>query len=130
MSTSEQNSAVKKNEPVPATQEELKQINLGDVIDNNILNLDRMAAATKEALGKEELVPIFIPLDSNEKRGVLHPVTINCYRCWIKKGQMVSVPASIGAVVENYLSQSAAAEEDNSLNLKNAPPERLKALKM
>jgi hypothetical protein len=89
-----------------------------------------MAAATKEALGKEELVPVFIPLDSNEKRGVLHPVTINCYRCWIKKGQMVSVPASIGAVVQNYLSQSTAAEEDNPLNLKNAPPERLKALKM
>ena len=112
------------------TQAEIRSLNIGDVQDDVKFNLDELAAETKRKLGLEPLVTKYVPLDTGEKRGmgIVHPFTINGYRCWIMKGKEVSVPVSIAALIDNFLNNTV--QEDNANNLLNASAEKRRALNM
>lgn len=92
------------------------------------LQLTEMAAITKAKLALEPKVQIVIPLDAGEKKGAYRSVTINGYRCEIKKNVMVSVPKSIAALVMSAYQTEYETLNNNEYNLADADAEKKKAL--
>lgn len=66
----------------------------------------------KDALKKETVVRILIPLVGSEKKGVSQEsVTINGYRVTIPKGIYVDVPSSIADIIERHYNTTPESTE-------------------
>lgn len=85
------------------------------------------AARMKEALEKQEKVPVFVPLDGKEKKGTQLPVTLNGYRVNVPKGLYVKVPQQVAQVIMDSLNQTQEAT-DIPQNLDNMDEARKAAL--
>lgn len=117
-----------------ATPEELRNRQLGaNIRDVNYggTGLSDLQLQVKAKLDKEPRIPFFIPLEGEEKKGIAYrSVTINSYRCEIKKGMMVSLPQSIFKLLTQSMQLESDALNDNPANLANADAEKKKALGM
>lgn len=82
----------------------------------------------KRILDGQPKVSFYIPLDEGEKKGAYRSVTINGYRCEIKKGTMVSVPEAIFNILKDSYQLESEALHDNPTNLELADSEKRKAL--
>lgn len=93
-----------------------------DVVDapNAGANLTEEALRVKLMLAKQPKLPFFIPLDPGEKKGAYRSVTINGYRCEVKKGVMVNVPESIYKLLVKSYADEADATSTHENNLENA----------
>jgi len=116
----------------PAVVETAAPVEIPGVVERNIggVSLSAEAQAVKEKLAKEAKMPMFIPLDPGEKPGAYRSVSINGYRCEVKKGKMISLPMSIAKLLMESYQIEAEVLNDNSRNLNNASPEKLRALGM
>lgn len=95
-------------------------------IDN--LGLTPEAQLVKEALAKEPRYPFMVPLDPGEKPGAIRVVTINGFRCEVKKGVMAMFPYSIyQTLVESYQVESMIGH-NNPYNLMGKDAETRRAL--
>lgn len=75
-------------------------------------------------------MPIFLPLEAGERRGIAYrSVTINGYRCEVKKGMMVQVPQSIYEILMNSMNDTAESTEIEE-NLDRADARKRSALGM
>jgi len=92
------------------------------------VSLSTEALAVKQKLSQEAKLPIYIPLDPGETKGAYRSVTINGYRCEVKKGVMVSVPESIHKLLMNAYQIESEALNDNPRNLAAADEETRRAL--
>ena len=92
------------------------------------LGLTPEAQLVKEALAKEPRYPFMVPLDPGEKPGAIRVVTINGFRCEVKKGVMAMFPYSIyQTLVESYQVESMIGH-NNPYNLMGKDPETRRAL--
>lgn len=93
-------------------------------------SLSGEALIIKRKLAAQPKMPIFLPLEAGERRGVAYrSVTINGYRCEVKKGMMVQVPQSIYEILMNSMNETAESTEIEE-NLDSASPEKKRALGM
>lgn len=122
------------DESLMATPEELRNRQLGaNIKDVNYggTGLSELQLQVKAKLDKEPRFPFFIPLEGEEKKGIAYrSVTINSYRCEIKKGVMVNLPKSIFNLLTQSMQLESDALNDNPANLVNADAEKKKALGM
>lgn len=79
------------------------------------------ALFVKEKLAKEPRLPFYVPLDQGEKKGVAYrSVTINGYRCEVKKGMLVEVPKSIyNILVDSYNAEAEAVDRPENMDVEN-----------
>lgn len=91
-------------------------------------SLSTEALLVKNKLAGQPKMPIFLPLEAGERRGVAYrSVTINGYRCEVKKGMMVHVPQSIYEILMNSMNEAAESTEIEE-NLDQATPAKRRAL--
>jgi hypothetical protein len=117
--------------PTPAVSvAPVENVDIHGLKDNNIggLSLSGDALAVKAKLAREAKMPMFIPFDPGEKPGAFRSVTINGYRCEVKKGKMVSLPMSIAKMLMDSYEIEAEALNNHEDNLQNANEDRRKAL--
>lgn len=100
---------------------ELKSMQIPNVKDQPFgdATLSDEALRVKEILAKEAKMPIFIPLEPGEKPGVYRSVTINGYRCEVKKGMMVQLPMSIAKLLMDAYQIESEVLNNNEYNLAN-----------
>lgn len=115
----------------PATLNELRSTPLGagvrDAAPANT-SLSEEALRVKEKLSKQPKLPIFLPLENGERKGISYrPVIINGYRFEVKKGIMVYVPQAVHDLLINAMQASAEAT-DVEENLSAADIEKQRAL--
>lgn len=113
-------------------------IDLNEVRNQKIEGL-RDAPAHQTSLSEEHLrlkaklagqakLPIFLPLESGEVKGVAYrPVIINGYRFEVKKGVMVMVPEAVHSLLINSMQATSEATEVEE-NLSNASGQKARAL--
>lgn len=66
----------------------------------------------KDALAKEAIVRILIPIAGSEKKGISQEsVTINGYRLTIPKGIYVDVPSSVADIIERHYNTTPESTE-------------------
>lgn len=58
------------------------------------------AMEMRKKLMAQVKVPIFIPLGNEEKIGATHPVCLNGYNLFIRKGEQVMVPLQVAQVLQ------------------------------
>lgn len=115
--------SVKAPSPVltPEKTAELKEMAIPNVADKPFgdASLSDEALLIKEKLSKEPKITFFVPLDPGEKPGAYRSVTINGYRCEVKKGVMVALPQSIAKLLMNAYQIEADVLNNNEYNLAN-----------
>lgn len=91
-------------------------------------SLSGEALIIKRKLANQPKMPIFLPLEAGERRGIAYrSVTINGYRCEVKKGMMVQVPQSIYEILMNSMNDTAESTEIEE-NLDRADARKRSAL--
>ncbi len=98
--------------PQPST-DALRDASLGG------LKLSSEALLVKEKLAKEPKMVFMVPFDQGELPGAYRAVTINGYRCEVKKGVMVELPMSIAKLLMNSYNIENAVQANHPLNLAN-----------
>lgn len=92
------------------------------------LSLSEEHLKVKELLSNQPKFTIFLPLEPGERRGISYrSVTLNGYRCEVKKGMQVSVPESIYNILMESMTQEAEATEVEE-NLDRADDRKRSAL--
>lgn len=92
------------------------------------LSLSEDQLKVKQLLSSQAKRTIFLPLEPGERRGVaFRSVTLNGYRCEVKKGMQVEVPEAIYNILMESMSQEAEATEIEE-NLDRADPRKKSAL--
>lgn len=82
----------------------------------------------KAKLAGQAKLPIFLPLESGEVKGVAYrPVIINGYRFEVKKGVMVMVPQAVHSLLINAMQATSEATEVEE-NLSNVTGQKARAL--
>lgn len=86
------------------------------------------ANVVKQKLAKQPKLPIFLPLEAGERKGMAYrSVTINGYRFEVKKGMIVYVPQAVHDLLVNAMQATADATEVDE-NLENADGSKRRAL--
>lgn len=86
------------------------------------------ANIVKQKLAKQPKLPIFLPLEAGERKGMAYrSVTINSYRFEVKKGMIVYVPQAVHDLLVNAMQATADATEVDE-NLENADGSKRRAL--
>jgi hypothetical protein len=79
------------------------------------------AEIAKAHLDAQTKVRIMIPLDIGERIGTKHPVTINGYRMWFPKGEMIDVPEDVATLIsERFRIQMTGKEIDRDPGVRGA----------
>lgn len=106
------------------------EIEIQGVVDRPLagLSLSEEAFLVKKKLASEEKIPFFIPLDPGERKGAYRSVTINGYRCEVKKNVMVPLPKSIVTLLMQSMQMESDALNSSDRNLSNVDEETRKAL--
>lgn len=82
----------------------------------------------KQKLASQPKLPIFLPLEAGERKGMAYrSVTINGYRFEVKKGMIVYVPQAVHDLLVNAMQATADATEVDE-NLDNADSSKRRAL--
>lgn len=115
----------------PVTKEAPANIDLGagmrDAPSANTTTSSE-ANVVKQKLAKQPKLPIFLPLEAGERKGVAYrSVTINSYRFEVKKGMIVYVPQAVHDLLVNAMQATADATEVDE-NLENADGSKRRAL--
>ncbi len=115
----------------PVSLNEIRSIPLGtgvrDAAPANT-TLSEEALMVKQKLSKQPKLPIFLPLENGERKGISYrPVIINGYRFEVKKGIMVYVPQAVHDLLINAMQASAEATYVEE-NLSAADIEKQRAL--
>jgi hypothetical protein len=115
---------------VQETPVDIQNYKIPGVSDKPIagVSLSPEALKVKEKLAKEPRIPFFIPLDQGERAGSYRSVTINGYRCEVKKNVMVQLPTSLVNVLMQSMQVEAEALNDNERNLNNVDSATRRAL--
>ena len=105
----------------PEKVKELRDLEIKGVADRpqGDASLSDEALLVKQKLAKEPKMSFFIPLEPGEKPGAYRSVTINGYRCEVKKGVMVPLPMSIAKLLMNAYQIEAEVLNNNEYNLAN-----------
>lgn len=115
----------------PATLQNLRETPLGTGIRDAApasTSLSEEALRVKEKLSKQPKLPIFLPLEAGERKGISYrSVVINGYRFEVKKGIMVYVPQAVHDLLINAMQASAEATEVEE-NLSDADGAKRRAL--
>lgn len=116
--------------PAVEKEEDVRSYQIPGVVDKPIagVSLSEEALKVKAILAKEPRTPFFIPLDQGERPGSYRSVTINGYRCEIKKNVMVNLPQSLIQLLMQSMQVEAEALADNERNLNNADAGTRRAL--
>lgn len=113
-----------------ANNDEIREYKIPGVVERNLAGvaLSDEALKIKARLAKEPRIQTYIPLDPGERPGAYRSVTINGYRCEVKKGKMVSLPQSIANLLLRSMQIEMDTLNENEHNLANASEETRKAL--
>lgn len=110
-------------DPVPSKDiGDIRAYNIPGVTERPLggVSLSAEALLVKEKLAKEARMPFFIPLDQGETKGAYRSVTINGYRCEVKKNVMTNLPISIVRILMESMQMESEALHGNERNLDNA----------
>lgn len=83
------------------------------------LGLSKEALLTKKALEAEEKIGFILNFDPGEGPGAYRSVTINGYRCEVRKGVLAKLPVSIVAQLAQSANIEFDAQNNNEKNLNN-----------
>lgn len=113
-----------------ASSSEVRDYKIPGVTEKNLAGvaLSDEALKVKAKLAKEPRIQTFVPLDSGERPGAYRSVTINGYRCEVKKGKLVSLPQSIATLLLKSMEIEMDTLNNDERNLANADEGTRRAL--
>jgi hypothetical protein len=128
--TKPENTSAPKRAETAKSAESLSNIDIPNIVDKPFgeSSLSEEAIRVKHILAKEVKMPFFIPLEPGEKPGAYRSVTINGYRCEVKKGMMVSLPMSIAKLLMDAYQIESEVLNNNEYNLNNKGSDTRNAL--
>lgn len=100
----------------PAFVAPQEQVNFASKNPNDVKTDNNQSHPMKAILDAEPKVLVMVPLFPGEKPNSMHPVGINGYFYYLRKGVMLEVPRSIGELVRQSFNLDAVAGEDIDLS--------------
>lgn len=97
----------------------MAKTSIGDIIEDNRLQLREKAVAVRKHLSSQSLVRIMLPREASEAKDATQSFNINGFGFYIRKGVYQNVPEQIADMVSENYGQDARIVAEHPLNLNN-----------
>ncbi len=98
-----------------------KRDKIGDIIEDNTVQLSTRAVAMRDTLAKQPVVSVVIPLEVGEiGRETYKDFCLNGFKFFVKKGSYQSVPKQVADIISESYGYGDKILSEHKLNLKNS----------